>query len=186
MKIGKSILMPVIAIALIGSASNAIAVQGFYEDKDENASKKASEGSAYTTGIGFRGGWTSGITVKHFIGSTTAVEGILGSRYRGFSLTGLYELHKGNALKVPDLTWEYGIGGRMGFYNNDYYYHHNHNHNYADERVMTLGVVGILGLEYMFHEIPFTVSLDIMPYFDFIGRGGDFIDGSISVRYILK
>lgn len=178
--------MPVIAIALIGSASNVIAVQGM-EDKDEKGNRKASEGgSAYTTGIGFRGGWTSGITVKHFIGSTAAVEGILGSRYRGFSLTGLYELHKSSAFKVPDLTWEYGIGGRMGFYNNDYYYHHNHNHYYDDDRVMTLGVVGILGLEYMFHEIPFTVSLDIMPYFDFIGRGDDFIDGSISVRYILK
>ena len=185
MKIGKSILMSVIAIALIGSASNAIAVQGFYGDKDEKSNKKTREGgSAYTTGIGFRGGWTSGITVKHFIGSTAAVEGILGSRYRGFSLTGLYELHKSNAFKVPDLTWEYGIGGRMGFYNNDYYYRHNH--NYADERVMTLGVVGILGLEYMLHEIPFTISLDIMPHFDFIGRGDDFIDGSISVRYILK
>ena len=52
---------------------------------------------SYKTGIGFRlGGISSGISVKHFMGSTAALEGILsfGSHYA--MLTGLYEKHNGS------------------------------------------------------------------------------------------
>lgn len=62
--------------------------------------------SGYTTGLGLRGGYTSGISIKHFVRSNAALEGILGTRWEGFSLTGLYEWHKPNALGVRQLTWE--------------------------------------------------------------------------------
>ena len=49
----------------------------------------------YKTGIGFRlAGINSGITVKHFTGSETALEGILGFGRHAFIITGLYEKHQ--------------------------------------------------------------------------------------------
>ena len=47
----------------------------------------------YNTGIGLRGGLSSGLTVKHFIGEKTAIEGLLATRWKGFNITGLYEIH---------------------------------------------------------------------------------------------
>lgn len=47
----------------------------------------------YNTGIGLRGGFTNGLTVKHFISEKAALEGILASRWSGFEITGLYEIH---------------------------------------------------------------------------------------------
>jgi len=43
----------------------------------------------YNTGIGLRGGWGTGLTIKHFLNGKAAVEGILDSRWHGFSVTGL-------------------------------------------------------------------------------------------------
>jgi hypothetical protein len=140
-------------------------------------------GGSYKTGIGLRGGWVSGLTLKHFVSSNVAVEGIIGSRWRGFNLTGLYELHKRNALGISRLSWEYGIGGRLGFYDGKYYRTWKDNKYYNDRQYTVVSIVALLGLEYHFNEIPFTLGADIMPYFDLVGRGDGFIDGSVSLRY---
>lgn len=137
----------------------------------------------YTTSVGLRGGFTSGVTIKHFISENAALEAIAGTRWRGISFTGLYELHKGNAFDVAELTWVYGGGGRIGFYD-DYY--HNKHYYYNRSMITAIGVVGIGGLEYKFNEVPFTVSLDLMPNFYFNYWGLGFIDASVSVRYILQ
>lgn len=148
-----------------------------------------SSGSGYTTGIGLRGGFTSGLSVKHFISGNAALEGIIGNRWgRGLNITGLYELHKGSAFGVENLSWEYGGGAHIGFYKY-YKYRHNGFYSYYDEDTYTaIGIVGIIGMEYQIGEIPFTIGLDLMPYLDFTGRDYDsgFIDGSASLRYILK
>jgi len=47
----------------------------------------------YKTGIGLRGGFASGITIKHFVSSKAAFEAIIASRWRGLEVTGLYEIH---------------------------------------------------------------------------------------------
>ncbi|NLB27203.1 MAG: hypothetical protein GX820_10985, partial [Bacteroidales bacterium] len=44
----------------------------------------------YNTGIGFRGGLSNGLTIKHFISYNSAIEGLLSTRWRGFHITGLY------------------------------------------------------------------------------------------------
>ncbi|MEO8147911.1 MAG: hypothetical protein ABI723_09760 [Bacteroidia bacterium] len=160
----------VIAIALTGFVQNALA-----QSDHNNAS--------YKTGIGLRGGWTSGLSIKHFISGTGAIEGILGTRWHGLSVTGLYEINKANALGVSRLSWEYGGGVRFGFYNGRYYHEWNDKFYYNDRDYTVVSIVGIFGLEYHFEEVPFTLGLDLMPYFDFVGRGDSFIDGSLSFRY---
>jgi hypothetical protein len=69
----------------------------------------------YNTGIGVRGGLSNGLTVKHFIGNNVAIEGLLTSRWDGFNITGLYEIHAYEAFDVPRLNWYYGAGAHIGF-----------------------------------------------------------------------
>jgi hypothetical protein len=40
----------------------------------------------YKTGIGVRGGLYNGLTIKHFLGSKTAVEGLLSTRWGDLKL----------------------------------------------------------------------------------------------------
>jgi uncharacterized protein YraI len=156
--------------------------------------------TGYTTGLGLRGGLTSGITFKHFVRPTGALEFILGSRWHGMSLSGLYEWHSPNAFDVPGLSWVYGIGLQIGFYDGQHYYYHYRNHprrcnnpndpwcyEYWKDRSFTAyGLVGIGGLEYRFRDIPFTLSFDLLPYFHIYHWQGNFIDGSFSLRYIIR
>lgn len=133
----------------------------------------------YNTGIGLRGGWASGLTVKHFLHGNRAVEGIFDSRWHGFSITGLYEVHH-QAFNTDRLNWYYGVGGHIGFWNGRYYRDY---HNDTDYTV--IGVDGILGLEYNFKEIPFNIGVDWKPAFNISDDSGFWGDGgAFSIRYI--
>jgi len=141
----------------------------------------AAQAQGYTTGIGFRGGFSQGLTVKHFIGRHTAVEGLLSTRWRGFHLTGLYEIHA-NAFETPGLYWYYGGGGHVGIWGGyaDHPWFHEDTNNYA-----VLGIDGILGLEYNIDAIPFNISVDWKPGINIIGHSGFWLSqGALSVRYI--
>jgi hypothetical protein len=135
----------------------------------------------YNTGIGLRAGPFTGLTVKHFISEKAALEGLFASRWRGFEVTGLYEIHN-RAFDLDRLKWYYGFGAHAGFYDGNY------THNRWGERgrqYNVFGLDGILGLEYSFTEIPFNVSIDWKPTFNFYGYSGFWGDGgAFSIRYI--
>jgi hypothetical protein len=138
-----------------------------------------SQAQDYSTGIGLRGGLSNGITVKHFIGSKTAVEGLLASRWQGFELTGLFEIHA-PAFDVDRLHWYYGFGGHMGFWNGN-----NTSWGTPGTSYTVIGIDGILGLEYNFSEVPINLSIDWKPAFNLIGYTGFWADGgAFSIRYI--
>lgn len=139
--------------------------------------------SGYTTGIGLRGGAASGLTIKHFIKSDAAIEGIISSsfKYRGTTITVLYEKHA-QAFNATGLQWYYGLGGHIGFYNGRHYYDKGHRH-YDEDRIYGVGIDGILGLEYYIRDIPFTVGADVKPYIN-IPYGGGFWDTALHVRYV--
>ncbi len=139
--------------------------------------------SGYSTGIGLRGGAASGLTIKHFIKSDAAIEGIISTsfKYRGTVITVLYEKHA-QAFNTSGLQWYYGLGGHIGFYDGHYYYDRKHD-RYYDDNVMGVGVDGVLGLEYYIRDIPFTIGADVKPYIN-IPRGGGFWDTALHVRYV--
>jgi hypothetical protein len=133
----------------------------------------------YRNGIGLRGGLYNGLTFKHFLGGNSAVELIGSTRWSGFEITGLYEIHN-RAFDVDRLNWYYGIGAHVGFYNGD-----NTNWGTAGTAYTVVGVDGILGLEYNFTELPINISLDWKPAFNFIGYSHFWGDGgALSIRYI--
>lgn len=139
----------------------------------------ASNAQDYRTGIGLRGGFYNGLTIKHFVGEKSAFEGLLATRWSGFEVTGLYEIHNPLA-DVDRLRWFYGIGAHLGFYDSDYT-------NWGDPGTSytVIGADLILGLEYSFSEIPLNLSLDWKPAFNLIGYSKFFGDGgALSIRYI--
>ncbi len=129
----------------------------------------------YNTGIGLRGGFSNGITIKHFVTSKAAFEGIIASRWRGLELTGLYEIH-GRAFNTERLKWF------VGFWDGNY------THKYwgdSGTSYTVIGIDGILGLEYSFVEVPINIGLDWKPAFNFYGHSGFWADGgAFSIRYI--
>lgn len=134
----------------------------------------------YGTGVGIRGGFSQGLTLKHFLDESDAVEGILAWNNGGFVITGLYEIHK-PAFDTPGLNWYYGFGGHVGFWNNysgSRWWGEGGNHS-------LIGIDGILGIEYSFEEIPINLSLDWKPAINIIGHTGVWGDsGALSIRYI--
>ncbi|WP_423129734.1 hypothetical protein [Gaoshiqia sp. Z1-71] len=133
----------------------------------------------YNTGIGLRGGFFSGLTVKHFLNQSHAFEGLLSSRWHGLEITGLYEIHR-QAFNAPRLNWYYGFGAHLGFYDGDRSSRFDDGDNYV-----VIGADGILGIEYNFAEIPINLGLDWKPVINLVGDTGFWGDGAaISIRYI--
>ena len=132
----------------------------------------------YKTGIGLRAGFSSGLTVKHFNNSKVALEGLFTTRWQGFVVTGLYEVHN-RAFDVDRLKWFYGGGAHLGFYNGDYVYWGRNGSAYT-----VVGIDGILGLEYTFSEVPINLGIDWKPSFNLIGYSGFWSEGGFSVRYV--
>lgn len=126
----------------------------------------------YRTGLGLRGGYTSGLTIKHFVSGSNAIEGIIGTNYRSFLLTGLYEKHTG-AFDVSGMNWFYGGGLHLGVYGDD-----------RNVSQSILGIDGIVGLEYKIQEIPISISLDLKPTLNLIGYRLFDMDFALSLRYV--
>ncbi len=136
----------------------------------------------YKTAIGFRGGYASGLTLKHFKSSNVALEGLLQFRYSGFIVTGLYEVH-GNAFSTAGLNWYYGGGAHVGFFNDRYYDRFNRYNN--GDSYVEVGIDGILGLEYKIPSIPINLSLDYKPAISLIGGFGFIGDGLTAGLFLL-
>jgi len=153
----------------------------------------------YITAIGLRGGNEGGISIKRFIKNETALEGMMTSSfsYGGFKLSGFYEKQK-TFTGSKKLDFFYGIGAHAGIYDGNYYGQRTYADGYYDKKgefysanfihnYPTLGIDGIVGLEYRFSRIPFTLGLDVKPYVDLIGWGsGHYADAAFSLRYILN
>jgi hypothetical protein len=134
----------------------------------------------YRTAIGVRAGYPAGITLKHFMSSRTAFEGLFTTRYGGLAITGLLEAHQ-QAFDVENLNWYYGFGAHVGFYDD------NRNRSWGDSGVdyTVFGIDGILGIEYRFTEIPFNIGIDWKPAFNIIGYTDFYGDAfALSLRFI--
>ncbi len=135
----------------------------------------------YNTGIGFRGGLSNGLTIKHFISYNSAIEGLLSTRWRGFHITGLYEIHN-QVFGTPRLNWYYGAGAHIGFWDG------HRDHPWFKDDVNShsvIGIDGIIGIEYNIEPIPFNISLDWKPGLNILGYTGFWSDElALSLRFI--
>jgi hypothetical protein len=136
-------------------------------------------GQEYKTSLGLRAGMPYGLTIKHFLSESNAVEGILASNWGGFVATALFENEHWTG-HYPGLNWYWGAGVHAGFWDmgaNKYV-----KSTYSGS---VIGVDGVLGIEYTFDEIPLNLSLDVLPSVNLIGSTGfGGINGALSVRYV--
>lgn len=143
----------------------------------------------YSTALGLRGGLTSGITLKHFTSGNTAIEGIIGIRPFGMSITGLFEFYY--PIATDGLQWYYGFGGHAAFRTGGAYYNDRMRGNRFDRELdyqrtdLGMGVDGIVGIEYKIPPIPFAISLDLKPFIEFNTSGRVYIalDPGLGVKF---
>jgi len=124
-----------------------------------------------------RGGLYNGITYKNFITNSTAIEGILHTRWHGWELVGLME-HHNDIQDVDGLYWFYGYGAHIGFYDAKY------THWDTEGTSTVIGIDGIIGVEYKIPRVPIAIGLDWKPYVNLIGYSHFFGDGgALFLRY---
>ena len=157
-------------LALLGFVVLFISVSGV------NAQNRTTYNSSsnYNTAVGIKF-YPGAISVKHFINDNTALEGLGYFWSKGVRITGLYEIH-GDINTVAGLKWYIGPGAHVGFYDAKY------------GGATSVGVDGVLGLDYKIEAAPINLSVDWQPSFEFGSKGenGFFGNwGGFSVRYTL-
>jgi hypothetical protein len=143
------------------------------------AQSRSANSTSYKTALGVKVWDGGGITLKHFFNGNNAGE-LIGYFWRnGFRLTGLYEIH-GPISGAPGLKWYIGPGVHIGTYND----HHNHDGNRHHHSHASVGIDGVLGLDYKFNQAPINLSLDWQPSFEFAdGHGFTGSWGGLGIRY---
>lgn len=156
-------------------------------------SQLAVQAQPYSTGVGLRlGGQTRGVSVKKFVGGTTALEGIASIGRKSFMITGLFEKHT-PFPSVDGFSWFFGGGAHVGFYNEGYYYFYSRTRSSKFDDEWTgwdnetgVGLDFILGLEYKFQNAPVDIAVDLKPFVDFIrSEYFGYWDGALTVRFTL-
>src|ERR1700739_590358 len=110
-----------------------------------SAQEGEGHGQDYSTAIGFKF-YPGAISVKHFIRSEDALEGLGYFWEHGFRFTGLYEIY-GDIGDVDGLKWYIGPGAHVSSYTGG----------------ANIGVDGVLGLDYKFEDAPINLSVDFQP-----------------------
>jgi hypothetical protein len=147
----------------------------------------------YKTGLGLRlGSISSGLTIKHFVSSNSAIEGIASFGRHSFLVTGLYERH--HIFPTEErLAWFYGGGIHFGFFSKEhgyhYFYYKSHNKKiyeaYPNNPHNSFGADLILGLEYKFRNVPISLTLDAKPFFDLAPGVYSYWEGAFTFRFTL-
>jgi hypothetical protein len=153
----------------------------------------ASKTSAqYYTGFGVHiGRFASGVSFKYFFDANNAnsIEIIAGKTRMangGYSATAYYEMQlpiNNSMLQIP-LDFVFGGGAHGAYYPTGYYYVEDGKaHMYAD-KTYSVGIDAVLGLEYKVPVAPLTFGVSVTPFYEFINPGPEFIDFSLTIRYV--
>lgn len=144
--------------------------------------------SSYQTAIGLRLGYPAAISLKHFLNEKGAVEAFVG--FRGYSFArvinaGAMYQHHTAITDVEGLKWYVGGGAAAWIwtYDNDFGFGRDYNN-------FNLAVMGCLGLDYKFVDLPINLSVDWVPTFvlgeSYYSNGFGFGYGALSARYTFR
>lgn len=142
---------------------------------------------SYNSAVGLRLGYPLSASYKQFINEQGAIEGFLGFRsytyYSWFTVGATYQHH----LPIPSvegLNWYFG-GGASAFFWKEKNNFFGDDDNFSST---SLGILGVIGLDYKFENAPFNLSVDWMPIFFVNGYGNGFGGGygALSARYVLN
>ncbi len=144
----------------------------------------AANAQSYSSAVGLRLGYPLSVSYKQFLNENGAIEAFGGFRswsgYSWVNLGAMYEHHQ-PIPNVDGLNWYFGGGASVFFWNyKDVFL--------EDEASVSFGILGTIGLDYKFEEVPINVSVDWVPAFFVNGYDNGFSAdyGAVSVRYVLK
>ncbi|MGI9137665.1 MAG: hypothetical protein ACR2IM_01360 [Sediminibacterium sp.] len=121
------------------------------------------------------------ISYRSFYTRNKAAEGIGFVSLDGFQLTILNEKFT-PFTNTENLTWYIGYGGHFNLWSERYKLN-----NPAKKAGVSVGVDGILGLDYKLRNTPLNLSVDIQPSFNFVGESYFELGwGGIGIRYTIK
>lgn len=142
-----------------------------------------SQAQDYKTAVGLRLGSPLSVSYKTFISEKGAFEGVAGFRsFSGFSWfnVGAYYQHHNEISSVNGLKWYYGAGANIYFWSFDF--------DLPGSSSTSIGLSGVLGLDYKFADIPLNLSIDWIPTFFVNGYNDGFAGGygALAARYVLN
>ncbi len=143
-----------------------------------------SQAQDYKSAVGLRLGYPLSVSYKTFISDRGAFEGVAGFRsYVGYSWfnVGAYYQHHNEISSVDGLRWYYGAGANVYFWSYD--------SGFLNAGSTTsIGISGVLGLDYKFNDLPLNLSVDWIPTFFVNGFGSGFGGGygALAARYVLN
>lgn len=127
--------------------------------------------------VGIRFGEPTALNVKKYIGKGNALDiniGSSGSFYGRRSYRNGYYDNAGFALMInylwqkktnsSGLQWYYGLGGQLT--SRRYYYYKSGRNYYEYDSNISLGVTGMIGLEYFIPSTPISLFVDASPYLE--------------------
>lgn len=141
---------------------------------------------SYNSAIGLRFGLPTSVSYKKFFKEDLAFEGFIGFRsyvYSSYFNIGAGVQKHNPIASVNNLSWYYGAGAGIYVWSYDNLY-------IGDNASTGIGILGFLGLDYKFEELPLNLSVDWVPSFFLTKAGG--INGfgagygALSARYVLK
>ena len=135
-------------------------------DANAQSDNFTTNSSSYKNAIGLKI-FPGAITFKHFFTPKKAAELVSYFRSSGVRITALYETH-GSIAIIPGLRWYVGPGAHVSLYSKSY------------GGTGSVGIDGVIGLDYKVHSIPLNLSLDWQPSFDFKS-----IDGLIGNWFLI-
>jgi hypothetical protein len=127
----------------------------------------------YKNAVGLRISGTSsvggaGATFKHFFNETKAIEGIFSFK-DPVAIGALYQVHSNWSI-MNNLQWYYGGGAFVSFSKPD----------------AGIGVMGVIGVDYKFENLPLNIALDWKPEFAFAPKAAPYFNTfGVSIRVVL-
>lgn len=145
-------------------------------------------GQEYEQAIGIRGGLTPGIEYRYYTSDVNSFKALLGTRNRGLQLHVFTEFYRYDLFSVSSqLVFLYGFGAHVGYESWDVIRYGYMARWYDTRSALLAGLDGLTGLEYVFHEVPLSVGLEVKPYFDLLGRHGfdiQLFDFALTLKYL--
>jgi hypothetical protein len=120
---------------------------------------------------GIRAGLTGGLEYRIYTDDLNSYKFLLGSRERGLLVHAIKEFHRYDLFTFTDqLNFVFGAGVHIGYERWDQQYYNYNTSYYVTRTAFIAGLDGLAGLEYMFHDVPISLGLEVKPYFDLFGR----------------
>ncbi|REJ80042.1 MAG: hypothetical protein DWQ33_13925, partial [Bacteroidetes bacterium] len=149
-------------------------------------------------GIGLRSGkFNTGITFKNFFATDNATALQLDLYYTnvasgGYTLKGFYIKQIPFNVPIIQLPLDFIFGGgiNIGYFPFDpqgYYKREEKDANYYDSSVISVGAGATIQIEYQIKKIaPVTLGIEVVPFYEIINPGPEYVDVGVSIRYVFR